>query len=1183
VSNLKYLKGLKLAHPVTNDDAFEVSLLIGADHYWTIVQNRVVRGNGPTAVKSKLGYLLSGPMPSGPGMTESVILNVLTTPPDISDMEKFWKLESMGISSDENDSTNKQKLKSYQNEAISFSEGKYTAKLPWKQDHPPLPSNYEISLKRTQNTIKRLARTPEIFKKYGEIIADQEKRGFIERVEKSETTSNRVHYIPHHAVKKDSTTTPIRIVYDCSCRQSRDSPCLNDCLESTPPELNDVTSVLIGFRRHRYAIATDIEKAFLHVQLDEKDRDVTRFLWLSDPSDPDSPLCTYRFKVVLFGCTSSPFILNATLLKHIDESQENWVCPYLKQDLYVDNILSSFAKEDSVLDYFRSARALMLDAGFNLRSWTSNNESVRNLAKANGVLDIDSQTKVLGMLWDVVSDKLSYPVREIEIHDHVTKREILQQTSRIYDPLGLISPVTVRAKLLLQTLWQHKFDWDTPLPGEIQEKWIRLASDLDSVIANTTFTRHYFDCNAEQMENAGADLHIFVDASIHSYGAVAYLCNGNQSTLVMAKNRVAPLKKLTLPRLELMAAVVGSRLATHLEKSMTVRNVHFWSDSQIVLHWLHSKKSLRRFETNRVMEIRELHPDRKWTYCPTNENPADLLTRGISARQYRDSNLWKNGPEWICDSAKWPKWDQSQTSVLLSTGEEHSDETPCVQDLPTVNGVHSVIHIDSYSRYSKLLRVTAYVLRFIHNCRRQHHDRHVSVLKVHELQSAERLWITSCQATAFRDEIDNMKTNKGRLPLVRQLRLFMDSEGYIRCGGRLHNAPIDESAKFPFLLPGKHPLTRLIIHDAHERILHAGVSATVTQLRQKYWIVAIRQNTKTVLRKCVVCKKVVGKPYSIPDPPPLPKYRLQDCEPFTVTGVDFTGALYVRDTTGKETKCYICLFTCAATRAIHLELVPDLSEDTFMQAFRRFCSRRSVPSVMISDNATTYKAAANSIQQLFRSTKILEDFGNKGTQWLFIPTRAPWYGGFWERLIGLTKTTLKKILGRSYISYEELQTVVTEIEAALNDRPLTYTSSGYIDAEPLTPAHLLHGRRLTTLPYLEDPIDANAVPAIRSDCSTLTRRARRQKEIIDNFRERWRCEYLTALREHHQTTGHNRQTIRVGDVVQIYDDRPRSTWKLAVIQELITGNDGLVRAARLKTQRGETIRPIRRLYPLEVI
>ena len=139
-------------------------------------------------------------------------------------------------------------------------------------------------------------------------------RGFIEKVKDINLESDRVHYIPHHPVKTDSSTTPIRIVYDCSCQQSADSPCLNDCLEPTPPEVTDISDILIRFRNGRYAVSSDIEKAFLHIQLDEKDRDVTRFLWLSEPSNPDSPLCTYRFKAVLFGCTSSPFILNATLL-----------------------------------------------------------------------------------------------------------------------------------------------------------------------------------------------------------------------------------------------------------------------------------------------------------------------------------------------------------------------------------------------------------------------------------------------------------------------------------------------------------------------------------------------------------------------------------------------------------------------------------------------------------------------------------------------------------------------------------------------------------------------------------------------------------------------------------------------------------------------------------------------------
>jgi transposase InsO family protein len=204
----------------------------------------------------------------------------------------------------------------------------------------------------------------------------------------------------------------------------------------------------------------------------------------------------------------------------------------------------------------------------------------------------------------------------------------------------------------------------------------------------------------------------------------------------------------------------------------------------------------------------------------------------------------------------------------------------------------------------------------------------------------------------------------------------------------------------------------------------------------------------------VKCNRVIGKPYRVPDPPPLPKVRVEEAPPFSVTGVDFTGALYVKNATGSETKCYICLFTCAATRAVHLEVVPDLSTDAFLQAFRRFTSRKSLPKVMISDNATTYVAAANYIKHLFKTTAIQEELGKRGTEWRFIPKRAPWYGGFWERLIGLTKTTLRKILGRRFVTMETLQTIVTEIEAVMNDRPITYVSSNIDDLEPLTPSHL---------------------------------------------------------------------------------------------------------------------------------
>ena len=232
----------------------------------------------------------------------------------------------------------------------------------------------------------------------------------------------------------------------------------------------------------------------------------------------------------------------------------------------------------------------------------------------------------------------------------------------------------------------------------------------------------------------------------------------------------------------------------------------------------------------------------------------------------------------------------------------------------------------------------------------------------------------------------------------------------------------------------------------------------------------------------------------------------------------------------------------------------------------------------MSDNGTTFTAAANTLHNLMRSATLQDVLHNQGTEWRFIPKRAPWFGGWWERLIGLTKTTIKKVLGRSFVSYEILHTLVTEIEGVMNDRPLTYVTSDAADPDPLTPAHLLYGRRITTLPHRDDEPE----PQMTTQ-SDVTKRARFQTQLINHFRERWRHEYLTSLRQYHQTTGNNKQTIKVGDVVQIYDETPRLQWKLATIQELITGNDGYTRAAMIRTCSGLiTSRPITKLYPLEV-
>ena len=490
------------------------------------------------------------------------------------------------------------------------------------------------------------------------------------------------------------------------------------------------------------------------------------------------------------------------------------------------------------------------------------------------------------------------------------------------------------------------------------------------------------------------------------------------------------------------------------------------------------------------------------------------------------------------------------------------------------------MNISNYSTFSRLLSTTAYVFRFTYNSRRPG-NKQTGPITSTELGNARKAWIKDCQKEIYWKELSSITGTpqwRKQPTLVRQLRLFLDKEGILRCGGRIHNAPVSELTKFPYLLLPKHPFTALLIYNVHIKMYHTGVIGTLTAIRQSCWIPTGRQYVKTLLRKCTTCRKHSGKPYTVPDPPPLPKTRTLDAPPFTVTGVDFTGALYVRQNS-EELKAYICLFTCATTRAIHLEVVTDLFAETFLLAFRRFVSRKSLPHIVMSDNASTYVSAATELHNLFTSKTLATSLERQGVEWKFIPKKAPWFGGFWERLIALIKNCLKKVLGRTHITLATLQTMVVEIEAVLNDTPLTYISEDSQDPEPLTPAHLLYGRRITRLPY-EQVTDVHDTDY--GDTSDISKRARTLTHLLEHFRNRWKREYLTSLCEFHKASGHNSQRIKVGDVVLIHDDGPRMQWKLAVVENLREGGDGLIRAADLRTSSGKTNKPIVRLYPLEV-
>ncbi|XP_074645841.1 uncharacterized protein LOC141902099 [Tubulanus polymorphus] len=362
--------------------------------------------------------------------------------------------------------------------------------------------------------------------------------------------------------------------------------------------------------------------------------------------------------------------------------------------------------------------------------------------------------------------------------------------------------------------------------------------------------------------------------------------------------------------------------------------------------------------------------------------------------------------------------------------------------------------------------------------------------------------------------------------------------------------------------------------------MHEGVNATIAFVRQKYWVPQIRRRITSLIHKCVPCIKAgTGKPFVLPDPAPLPAVRVQEAPPFSVVGIDYTGALIVR-TESSDAKVYICLITCAITRALHLELVTDLTCDAFLLAFRRFCARRSFPRIVYSDNASTVTCAFEELSNLFKSLKIFQFMAQNGVEWRFIPKRAPWFRGLWERLVGMVKSCLKRVLGRAKLNYDELNTVVIECECIINDRPLTYVDSRVLELEPLTPSHLIYGRRISALPQPITDADTLADPDYGH--SELNRRQEHRAVLVQHFWGRWKNEYLTALRERHNQSGNNQEIVKIGDIVQIHADNPRLTWRLGIIEKLNRGNDNCVRSAVVRTAKGRTSRPINKLYPLEI-
>ncbi|XP_033222717.1 uncharacterized protein LOC117176572 [Belonocnema kinseyi] len=627
------------------------------------------------------------------------------------------------------------------------------------------------------------------------------------------------YYHPHHAViKEDSLTTKTRVVFDGSAKTST-GVSLNDMFMIGPTIQDDLFSIVTRFRSHPVVITADIQQMYRQIRVTDNDRFYQKVLWRKNQ---DEPIKTYSLNTVTFADDEKDAFPEATKI--------------LKRDFYVDDLQTGAKTINEARQLRDELIRLLQKGGFNLRKWASNKpELSQDLSSETSnkymSLEPSDTIKALGIHWGPKSDSMLYSVNLSDSNDRATKRSILSQCSKLFDPLGLIDPVIVVGKIIIQQLWKHQVGWDDQVPPEVHEMWLEYKKQLP--LLNTVRYQRCIVLNS----SIDSQLHGFCDASEKAYGACLYLRStdnrGNHHCeLIRSKSRVASLKTMTLPKLELCAAALLVQLFNSTIRSLQIdfSKKVFCSDSTVALNWINSPPHmLLTFVTNRVSEIQATTKPTDWRHVPTLDNPADCISRGQGPHDFLNNTLWTHGPQWLsCHENNWPQFDFKLSEVP----EKRSPKT-VVSFTITQAGINILI---KYSNFKKLQRVIAYCVRFIRNLKiRVKTPRQMGPLLPNELNSASRIILKWTQYEVFSSEIRALSKGKqvDQKSSLFRLNPFLD-DGLIRVGGRLDRAPIPESQKHPIILPKNHHVTKLIIRVELLKKLHAGTNATLYGVRETY-------------------------------------------------------------------------------------------------------------------------------------------------------------------------------------------------------------------------------------------------------------------------------------------------------------------------------------------------------------
>ncbi|XP_046399930.1 uncharacterized protein LOC124166443 [Ischnura elegans] len=837
----------KFAHLRLADPEFDrpapVEMLLGMDLFPRILLGgrKSLSYANVIAMNSVFGWVIMGSYPTIAPQNPSQVLSLAIGKREtllLNQLKRFWEVEEVEVEILPRPEDVQCEV-GFQNTHRRMPDGRYQVMLPFKACPPTLGDSHGYAITRWMNMERRLSRNSRLKGEYHKFMSEYESLGHMSR-----STSPGSYYLPHHAVFKDASQCgQIRVVFDASAKTSLGNS-LNDVLETGPKLQKDIFDLLIGFRTHKVAFITDIVKMYRQISLHPDHRTYQHVVFREDPS---SSLLDYELNTVTYGVVSSPFLAIRTLHQLASDEGQNFplASKVLLHDTYVDDIVTGASSIAEALNLQKQLISLLLSGGFSLGKWASNAPELLSHIpeeKRVSILNFDSSDvcllKVLGMYWSPKSDTFSYHVNFDTVVN--SKRKLLSNIARIFDPIGALSPVTLWAKVLMQSLWNEKLSWDDSLPEVIKNQWDNFVSQ-SQLLQQIKFPRYIFPRSSSEAQLIG-----FCDASERGYGAVVYIRTIAESEinvhLVAAKSKVAPLKTLSIPRLELMGAYLLSkllsRLSSFLDKRLQILKIYAWTDSQIVLAWLRmSPHLLKTFVANRITNITASISSSSWRHIESSNNPADCVSRGMMPNQLLLCDLYWSGPEFLReDESKWPSIpseskyanDLPEVKIQAQWAGAIQDEKGC-----------SCHWMKAYSCYLKLIRTVVFVRRFISGCKGVQRPSNLLILESEWTESLN-LIIKLVQECHFKDVLHSISRNKCLHSTFARLSPIIDDQGILRVGGRLINSALPQSQKQPVLLPKESHPSRLIVRHYHFASLHGGPRMVEALIVRKFWIISGR-------------------------------------------------------------------------------------------------------------------------------------------------------------------------------------------------------------------------------------------------------------------------------------------------------------------------------------------------------